>query len=395
MKRILFLGGSNMQISAIEYAKSRGYYAICTDYFDDSPGHKIAHESHKISTTDNEAVLELAKKLKVDAIIAYASDPAAPTASYVSEKLGLIANPDESVLTLARKDKFRDFLTKNNFNVPEFEVFEEIEALKKYYHNKKKIVLKPVDSSGSKGVSVVKDLKEIDDAFKNALNFSRVKKVIAEEFIEKFSYQIAGDGFIYNSKLVFRCFANEHFNKSGNILVPIGESFPYIHNEKFANKIHDEVQRLITLLGMKLGPLNFDIMISDDKVYLMEIGPRNGGNIIPEMIKHATGIDLIHYTIEAYLGHDCSDLAMKETNGFYSSYMINSLQSGILSKIVLDEKIRNNIIEIKQWIKNDTPIKQFTNASQLIGVAILKFDSKKEMIEKMDDMSSLIKVLVN
>ena len=117
-KRILFLGGSKFQLPPIKYAKSQGHYVITCDYLPDNPGHAFADEYHNVSTTDLKAVLELAKRLKIDGVVAYASDPAAPTCAYVGNKLGLPSNPYESVLTLARKDLFRAFLDKHNFHTP-------------------------------------------------------------------------------------------------------------------------------------------------------------------------------------------------------------------------------------------------------------------------------------
>lgn len=380
-----------MQLSAIKYAKSQNHHTICADYLKDSPGHNVANESYLVSSTDNEAVLNLAKKNKVDAVIAYASDPAAPTASYVSEKLGLIGNPYNSVLTLSRKDRFRKFLKDNKFKTPKFLVSDDLDLLQAHYSNQK-MVIKPVDSSGSKGVTVIENKQDIQKAFEDAMLYSRAGKVIAEEFVPKTGYQIAGDGFVYNKKLVFRCFANEHFNKTGNTIVPTGESFPYVNNAIIAHKVHEEVQRLVTLLGMKVGALNFDIRISGDDVYLMEIGPRNGGNFIPEIIEHATGVNLVKYTVDAYLGKDCNDLCMKDTNGFYSSYMIHSANKGVLKNIVIDDKIKNNIVKLEQWLNIGSNVDEFSNASKLIGIMILRFNSLDEMLTKMDDMQSFVKI---
>ena len=97
MKKILMLGGTMQQIPIIKLAKEMGLYVITCDYAPENPGHKYADEYHNVSTTDVDGVLELAKELKIDGIVAYASDPAAPTAAYVAEKLGLPGNPYESV----------------------------------------------------------------------------------------------------------------------------------------------------------------------------------------------------------------------------------------------------------------------------------------------------------
>lgn len=98
------LGGSLYQVYAIKEAVKMGYYVITCDYLPNNPGHQYAHEYYNVSTTDKEAVYELAKRLQVDGVVAYASDPAAPTAAYVCEKLGLPTSPYTSVEILSQKD---------------------------------------------------------------------------------------------------------------------------------------------------------------------------------------------------------------------------------------------------------------------------------------------------
>lgn len=89
MKRILLLGGSTQQIPAIEYARNQGYYTVLCDYLPDNPGQKYSDKFYRVSTTDKDAILKVAENENIDGIVAYASDPAAPTAAYVAEKLGL------------------------------------------------------------------------------------------------------------------------------------------------------------------------------------------------------------------------------------------------------------------------------------------------------------------
>lgn len=93
MKKMLLLGGSAQQIVAIETAKRLGLYTVLCDYLPDNPGQYHADKFYQTSTTDKEAILDVARRENIDYIIAYASDPAAPTAAYVAEKLGLPTNP--------------------------------------------------------------------------------------------------------------------------------------------------------------------------------------------------------------------------------------------------------------------------------------------------------------
>jgi len=390
------LGGSVFQVPSIITAKEAGLYVITCDYLPDNPGHKYADEYHNVSTTDKDAVLDLAHKLKIDGIVCYASDPSAPTAAYVAEKMGLPGNPYKSVNILANKDLFRAFLAENNFKVPKAKGYSSLQvALNELNTFKMPVMVKPVDSCGSKGVSKIDSKDQLTKAVEDALIYSRCKRFIIEEYVEKNGYQIAGDGFSVDGKLVFRCFANEHFEANGvNPYVPIGESWPYIMPQRIHNKVHEEIQRALTLLGMKTGAYNFDIRIDDNEdVYLMEIGPRNGGNLIPQVTRYATGVDMVKCTIMAALGEDCSSLKMEPVQGFWSCYMIHSLKAGILKGVTIDSEFRKrNIVELDILPKPGDYIPAFTGGNGTFGTMILKFSSQEEMLDKMDNMGRWVKV---
>ncbi|KAA6338327.1 L-arginine-specific L-amino acid ligase [termite gut metagenome] len=396
-KKILLLGGTHFQIPSVKTAKRMGYYTITCDYSPNNPGHKFADEYHNVSTTDKEAVLQLAQKLKIDGIVCYASDPAALTAAYVAEKMELPGQPYKSVEILSNKDLFRDFLSKNGFHVPKAIGFTSIEDGEKAWDSfKKPVMVKPVDSSGSKGVSKVEKLEDLESKIAYALTFSRNKRFIIEEYVEKFGYQIAGDGFSVNGRLVFRCFANDHFNlSSGNPFVPIAASWPYNMPKYIHDKIHTEVQRLFDLLEMSTGAYNFDIRIDkDENVYLMEVAPRNGGNLIDQVIHYATGVDLVEYTINAALGEDCSNLKMIEPDGFWSCYVVHSKVAGILEKVEFSDDFRNNnIIEFEMLFHPGDRVDAFNGSNGTLGTMILKFASETEMLEKMDHMDNYVRVI--
>lgn len=394
MKKILFLGGAINQIPPIKYAKEQGHYIITCDYLPDNPGHQLADEYHNISTTDKEAVLKLAKKLNIDAIIAYASDPSAPTQAYVGNRLGLSSNSYESVLILTRKDLFRNFLKVNGFFVPFSKSFYEYEEAKRYFGEyKQPVIVKPIDSSGSKGITKIDDIKNLGTAFEYALSFSREKRVIIEEFIEKVGYQVAGDGFVVNGKLVFKCWANQHNDKYACPFVPVATSYPSIISTLQEAHAHNETQRLLDLLNIKSGALNFEFYYDKNgNLFFQELGPRNGGNLIPEVIKYATDIDLVKYTVDSALGKECSKLKMKKVEGFYSAYMIHALKNGKFKGVWYSDDIKKNILELKLYVDKGANVDKFVNSSNALGAIILQFDSEQEMLEKMDNMDKYFKV---
>ena len=398
MKKILMLGGSMQQIPAIKAAKEMGLYTITCDYLPENPGHKFADAYYNVSTTDKEAVLELARELKIDGIVAYASDPAAPTAAYVSEKLGLPGNPYDAVEILTHKDKFRAFLAENGFNTPVaggYSSYEELMADIDRFRFP--LMVKPVDSSGSKGVVKVLSREGVHAAVEEALSYSRSKRLVAEEFIQKKGYQISGDGFSVDGKLVFTSYGNELYSGKGTReYVALGEFWPSMLSDELKNKVDAELQKLITALGMKTSAYNIEVILDEnDDVYVLELGPRNGGSYIPQLIRYATGVDLVDYTIRAAVGMDCSDLKMAPTTGCFSNYMIYSIESGSYKDIWFDEKFRkNNLLDVYCTYNVGDAVTAYQNTSHSLGTILFRADSVQEMIEITNNMEKYYRVVV-
>lgn len=398
MKKILLLGGSAQQIIAIKTAKRLGYYTVLCDFLEDNPGQYEADKFYLVSTTDKEAVLDVAQKEHVDGVLAYASDPAAPTAAYVAEKMKLSGSPYQSVEILCNKDKFRSFLEKHHFCTPKAKGYNSIdEALKDIKEGSFRfpIIVKPVDSSGSKGVSQIDCVEEVKDNVEYAMKYSRGHKIIVEEFVEKFGYQIAGDGLSIDGKLVFRYFANDHFNpKCRNPFVPISASFPYNMPVEVQDKIHAEIQRLLDILQMKTTTYNFDIRIDKDyNVYLMEVAPRDGGNYIPDVIKYATDIDLVECAVKAAMG-EMITLKNTKPKGFYSYFAVHSLRDGVLEKIEFTDDGLKHILDNHIIKKAGDKIQAFTGANTTLGCLVMRFDSMEQMLYMMDNSETWCQVVL-
>ncbi len=398
MKKILMLGGSMQQIPAIRAAKAMGLYTVTCDYLPENPGHQYADEYYNVSTTDMEAVLELAKKLQIDGIVAYASDPAAPTAAYVSEKMGLPGNPYKSVDILTHKDKFRTFLAEYGFCTPQAGGYDSYEqAAADISRFRFPVMVKPVDSSGSKGVVKITEPSQLRAAVEEAMSYSRSKRIVVEEFIQKKGYQISGDGFSVDGKLVFTSYGNELYSGNGTReYVALGEFWPSLLSDELKNKVDNELQKLITALGMKTSAYNIEVILDEkDDVYILELGPRNGGSYIPQLIKYATGVDLIDYTLRAAVGMDCSDLKMAPTRGCYSNYMIYSTESGSFDGIWFDEDFKkNNLLDVYCTYNPGDQVTAYQNTAHSLGTILFKADSVEEMIRLTSDIHKYYRVKV-
>lgn len=397
MKKIMFLGGSTQQIPAIKYAKEQGYYTILCDYLPDNPGQYVSDEFYCESTTDKEAILEVAKKNNIDGIVAYASDPAAPTAAYVGEKLNLPSNPYESVLILSKKDLFRKFLKENGFNCPRAKSFTNIEdAYKELESFRFPIIVKPIDSSGSKGVNRVDDINNFDRAFNLALENSRDKVVIIEEFIEMgHDYMIGGDGFVVDGKFEFKGLLNCHRSKEINPYIPIGKSYPLFLDEEKVKVITKEVQRVFDILKITMGAFNLELMFDKEgELYIIEIGPRNGGNMIPDLLYMTTGTNLIGATVEASIGNYNLEVKKQKEEKFFSTYIIHSTIDGKLDDITYTDEIKDNIVKEVRYKSLGDKVEVFNGANKALGIVFLKYNNIEELKYKMKNMNKFIKVKV-
>ncbi len=393
-KKILFLGGAYAQIPIIKEARSREWYIITCDYLPKNPGHKLADEYYNVSTTDYQGILNLAKKTNPDYVVAYASDPAAPIAAYVSEKLGLPGNPYESIRVLSEKDLFRKFLKKNGFNTPKAVSIKQTDnAYEKISELALPIMVKPTDSSGSKGVRKIDSNEQIPKAIESSFNFSRNGRIIAEEFVECNGTQLHGDGFVIDGELFFSYLGDHHYNKKINPFVPFSTSWPSHHKKDLIHKVEGEIKRAIKLSGYLNGGVNIEARVTNDgEIYIMEIGPRSGGNFVPQVIKYSTGFNIIEATLDVLEGNPIE--LIKQTNTPAAYYVIHSGKEGILNALMIDKKLQPFIKEFHQYVSIGERVYSFQGANAAIGILLLQFTDASEMHHYNENMDRFVKIKI-
>ncbi|EIY66679.1 hypothetical protein HMPREF1071_01440 [Bacteroides salyersiae CL02T12C01] len=397
-KKILLLGGLRYLVPVIKAIHELGYYAITCDYIPDNIAHKYSDEYHNINITDKESILKLAYELKIDGIMSFAVDPGVTTAAYVSEKLGLPGLPYESVNILQNKALFRNFLAKNGFTVPKSKGYKKTtDALKESSLFNWPIIVKPVDSAGSKGVTKVEVPSALPKAIEHAINFSLSKEFIIEEFIEKQGFSSDSEAFSINGTLEFISYSDQRFdNKATNPYTPSAFSWPTTMQESYQTELSSEIQRLLTLLKIKTSIFNIETCIGKDgKAYIMEVSPRGGGNRLAEMLHYATGIDLIKNAVRAAVGEDIVDITQPQYNGYWGEIILHGNQVGIFDKIEIDDDFKHNhVVELDLWVQKGDPINSFNGANDTIGTLVTKFNSAKELSEKMEQINQWIKIVV-
>lgn len=397
-KRLLVLGGSRYAVPVIEAAHALGIYVITCDYLPDNIAHKYSDEYCNVSIIDKDAVLEAAKKLKVDGIMSFACDPGVVTAAYVAEKLGLPScGSYESVKILQNKDLFRRFLTDHGFTVPVAKGYHCVEeALKDVELFNWPVIVKPTDSAGSKGVTRVDDPAQLESSIRYALPFSHSSQFIIEDFIEKKGFSSDTDSFSVDGELKFVSFSSQRFDeKAENPYTPSAYSWPSSISAENQKLLTAEIQRLLKLLNMGTSIYNIEVRESTNgKAYIMELSPRGGGNRLAEVLRYATGVDLITNAVRAAVGLPVTGVEQRPYDGCWAEVILHSDKAGVFDKLWIADEIRDNVVEEDLWIQPGHKVGGFSAANEAVGTLVLKFESEERLQEIMADPSAYVKVLL-
>ena len=397
MKKLMLLGGIRYLLPVIEAAHRHGYYVITVDYVPENIAHQYSDEFHNVSILDKDAVLQLAQELNIDGILSFGVDPGVVTAAYVAEQMGLSFQCSyESACILQDKSRFRQFLKDNNFNVPNAKGYsskEEALADTAYYNWP--VIVKPVDSAGSKGVTRVDELGQLSSAIDYALSESHNGHFIIEDFLEKEGNSSDCDSFTVDGELVFCSFNDQHFDSQAiNPYTPAAFSWPSTMPQWAQAELMSELQRLMSLLNVKTGVYNIETRLcKNGKPYIMELAPRGGGNRLSEMMKYVSGQDLIDNCVRAAVGEPTDTISQPKYNGYWAEVILHSDSNGIFQTINIDKSTENRyLVEKDIWVKKGDKVQGFSGANTTIGTLVLRFKKERELIKFINNINKWITI---
>lgn len=382
-KKLLILGATINQLPLVINARRRNIHTIAVDNIPQNICHKYSDQNANISTVEKKLVLNFAKKNCVDGIITCASDTALPTVAYTCHKLNLPSVSTKSVLTTINKDLFRAFQRKNGLTFPQSHVFTDIrQAISKHYLlSGKKWVIKPTDSSGSKGITLLHKTQKSEylNAVNKAFSFSRSHKIIMEEYISGTNCSV--DGFIKKGTVDILCITNKLITPYPG-LTPVGHTLPSKLLPDTQKAIKKEIENTLNLLDVYTSPFDFDIIVTDDgKAVILEMSLRIGGNGIPNLIKHATGYDLYDAAISQALTEAIPDINWKQKPVPAGVFLICSPLSGELASLTPKNKLLAKyptlLREIVYDYKAGQRVEKFTQGNHRIGHVVLQAKSEK------------------
>lgn len=396
-KKLMLLGGIRYLLPVIKAAHEQGYYVITADYLPNNIAHKYSDKYINVSIIDKEAVLKAALEEEIDGIMSFGVDPGVVAASYVQNQMGLPSfGPFKSVEILQNKDKFRAFLATNGFNVPWAKGYNSVdEAKKDSYWFSWPCIVKPTDSAGSKGVTRVDSPEQLEKALLYAFDHSIRGHIIVEEFIEKKGCSSDTDSYVENGVLKFVSFSAQRFDANAvNPYTPSAYSWPSTFTKEEEEYLAGEIQRLITLLDMKTSVFNIEVRVgTNNKPYIMELTPRGGGNRLCEMLRYATGVDMITAITRAMVGDEPGFIEQKPYNGHWAEVILHADNEGEFVGLQIDPSLPAEVVEEDLWVNPKDYVHGFEAANDAIGTLVLRFENPEELEESIANQSKWLKVV--
>lgn len=379
-KKLMILGAGIYQVPLIKKAKEMGLETLVVSIKGNYPGIALADSFYEIDTRDYEKILETAKREKISGICTSGTDVAVRAIGFVCDNLGLRGIPREAAWKVTDKLLMKEALKAGGVSTADFrKVASYEECVESANALGFPVMVKAVDSSGSRGIHRADRMEELEYAWQEAKKVTKKPYVLVEEFIE--ADEIGVDAFIGEEKIE-AFFPHEKFTYTVNgTTMPIGHKFPYHASKKLMENLKHQIELAIKALGMKNCPLNADVFVRGEQVWLIEVGGRTGATCIPELISIYTGYDWYEKIISYALGEN-AEFQSEETHPCMGALLFSN-QDGIIEKIEMD-KLKSLVqkgIEVQLDYQVGDKIEAMKNGTDRIGQVIMRTGSEAELEE--------------
>jgi biotin carboxylase len=370
-KRLLVLAASTYQLDAIQMARELGMEVITTDNVQSNPGHRLADRCYSIDTTDRAGVLELARRERVDGVIAPATDVALETAAYVAAALKLPGPSVESARILTSKLEFRQFLTRGGLPCPRFIAVTSLKAAPDQRDlGSNPWVVKPNRASGAKGVFIIDYRMAVEKYLREATAFSIDGQAIIEQWLD--GTQHTCEGFLAGGDLAF-VMVTDRKTTQRPYAATAGHFVPTRLEPRTQIELLSQLRTIFSTLEVRDGPFDCDFVSTPSGVYLLEATPRLGGNCLSSLVKTSCGFDIV----EAAVRYACGEMPSLPISPAQRSAAVLILGVAAEGQLWFDVD-QAAMLKEEDWICRlllDKPfgahVRPFINGRERVGEALL------------------------
>lgn len=390
--RALVLAGGFPQIALIEELKRRGITTILADWYEKPVAREYADIFYQVSTLDVEAITEVARKENVDFLITACTDQALLTVAKVSETLNLPCYIDyQTALNVTNKSYMKKVFAEYNVPTAQFCVMGELD-LDMLQNLRFPLIVKPVDCNSSKGVKKVYDSEELKLAFDTAVQMSRTKTAIVEEYIS--GPELSVDVYVEDGVAHVLSVTNSEKIAADDKFVIFRAKYPAVADEVILKQIQEVAQQIADAFNLVNTPMLIQ-MISDGKqVYVLEFSARTGGGVKYQLIKRISGFDVIAAVVDLTLGNKPHVRMQSPESRFISNEFIYCWP-GVFDHLEGFEELKQNGVLTDYFLFKwkGAIFDGVENSGDRIAGFTIQADSLKELLDKHRLAAETLKVI--
>lgn len=385
-KRLLILGAGKAQENLIRASKELGYYTIVCDMRSGRPAEALADRYYKVDYMDKDVIYKIAVEECIDGVISN-SEPAMLSVSYLVDKIGLPGNSIASIQRLLSKSSFRQLQKQTGVFAPaSFEVSSFEEVVAQLHGLKYPIIIKPSESSGSRGTTKFDRFneEEMREAFNECKAYSRNSNVTIEEFVPMSGLDVYNaDVFLVDGTVLWDGW---YGGRRSELLpmVPMAKVLPPIIADGKKKQIEDVVEKLLHASGVRLGEFNVESYITnDDEIFIIEINPRQAGDDIPRLIYEHSGINLTKLLVSLSVDDRRYYEEIKgvpRKNEYITLQVVFPHKAGTYRGLFIHENLRKYVVWMNEFIQEGSCIEVARNAADSVAYVDLRFDNREEQV---------------
>jgi biotin carboxylase len=365
LKKLAIIGASYLQLPLVEKAKKMGIETHCFAWSDGAVCKEIADYFYPISILEKDDILQKCIENNIDGITTIATDMAVPTICYVAEKMNLVSNSSISSFASTNKSEMRNAFKKGNCSMPKFIEADNIDVNTKDF--KFPVIVKPVDRSGSRGVTKVLFENQLPEAIQYAITESFCKKAIIEEYID--GDEVSVETISYDGEHTILAITDKVTTGEPHF-VELAHHQPSSLSNEIQEKIKSETIKCLNALAVNFGAGHSEFKITPNgEVFVIEVGARMGGDFIgSHLVELSTGYDFLEGVINIALGK--YEKPVLKSNAFSGVYFLCKETEQILPYFY-----QNNSFDILKEIQN-IALQEVMNSNERSGYLIYQSNER-------------------
>ena len=403
MKSLLIVGGGIETVPAINLAKEMGLRVVVSDSDINAPGIQCANDYIIASTYDVEETITLSSKYnndihKLDGVICIGSDVPLTVAS-VAKNLNLPGIPINAAKLSSNKILMKDNFRANNIPIPDYSEITFLADLKKYAADWGfPLVIKPVDSRGSRGVLRLTEQIDLDWAFNHSKSMSPSGKLMVERYLE--GPQLSTESMMLDGECFTPGYSDRNYEfleKFSPFIIENGGDLPSFASLELKKEINEIIKDAALSMGISNGIVKGDIVIYKGRPYIIELAARlSGGYFCTHKIPLNSGVNIVKQAIKLAIGLEIDKNNLIPTKNSAVSQRYFFPNSGLLKKINgLDSINEMDSIEfLDVRLKPGDTIFSYSDHTSRAGMVITSGVSRKKAISNAVNVVNLLDFIV-